>query len=334
MFLREIIPQSLWDAWCMEFEQLRQACNGRGYVNRPVHSALPASSGSPATYKSRVAYYAPLLSSAPPARGAFSGQSNQTGPTQFQQPRHPRAYFKCGDTLHMVRDCPKLKRNTSPPTTQAPRIPQGPLTCQAVVTTPVVDPPTQPAWGGGQVGRGLLRGGGQARCYAFSARTEVVASDTVIIGIVPLNKVTVKNRYPLPHVDDLFDQLQDARVFSKIDLRSGWSEECEKTFQKLKIALTTTPVLVLPMGSGSYTVYCDASHVVLGAVLMQDGRVISYASRQLKVHEKNYHVRGLELAAIVHALKIWRHYLYGVPSDVYTDHRSIQHLFKQKDLNL
>jgi len=94
------------------------------------------------------------------------------------------------------------------------------------------------------------------------------------------------------------------------------------------------PMLVLPTGSGQYTVYCDASHIGLGAVLMQDGKVIAYASRQLKVHEKNYPVHDLELAAIVHALKIWRHYLYGVSCEVFTDHHSLQYLFKQKDLNL
>jgi len=91
-----------------------------------------------------------------------------------------------------------------------------------------------------------------------------------------------------------------------------WSDECEKSFQKFKTVLTTAPVLVLPSASGSYTVYCDASRVGIGCVLMQEGRVIAYASRQLKPHEKNYHVHDLELAAIVHALKIWRHYLYGV----------------------
>ena len=72
-----------------------------------------------------------------------------------------------------------------------------------------------------------------------------------------------------------------------------WSDECEMSFQKLKTALTTAPVLVLPTGLGSYTVYCDASHIGLGAVLMQDGKVIAYASRQLKVHEKNYLVHDL-----------------------------------------
>jgi len=81
-------------------------------------------------------------------------------------------------------------------------------------------------------------------------------------------------------------------------------------------------------------VYCDASRVGLGSVLMQDGRVIVYVSRQLKVHEKNYPLHDLELEAIVHALKIWRHFLYGVSCEVFTDHRSLQYMFKQKDLNL
>ncbi|XP_019228487.1 PREDICTED: uncharacterized protein LOC109209634, partial [Nicotiana attenuata] len=213
-----------------------------------------------------------------------------------------------------------------------------------------------------------------------------------------IDLVTIKNKYPLPRIDDLFDQLQGARVFSKIDLRSGyhqlkirdsdvpktafrtryghyeflvmsfgltnapatfmdlmnrvfrpyidsfvivfiddiliysrsqspltrlthkgapfiWSDDCEESFQKLKVALTTAPVLVLPSGTGMYTVYCDASRIGLGCVLMQEGRVIAYASRQLKIHDKNYPVHDLELA-------------------VYTNHRSLKHLFRQRDLNL
>ncbi|XP_070018210.1 uncharacterized mitochondrial protein AtMg00860-like [Nicotiana sylvestris] len=82
-----------------------------------------------------------------------------------------------------------------------------------------------------------------------------------------------------------------------------WTEECEESFQKLKTALTTALVLILPMGSRSYTIYCVASRIGLGAVLMHDGRVIAYASRQLKLHKKTYPVHDLELAAIVHALK-------------------------------
>ncbi|KAH0636341.1 hypothetical protein KY285_036093 [Solanum tuberosum] len=91
-----------------------------------------------------------------------------------------------------------------------------------------------------------------------------------------------------------------------------WSDECEKSFSKLKTRLTTTHVLTLPEGSDDYVIYFDASRVGLGCVLMQKGKVIAYDSRQLKVHEKNYLTHDLELAVVVFALKIWRHYLYGV----------------------
>ncbi|XP_070002585.1 uncharacterized protein [Nicotiana sylvestris] len=152
-----------------------------------------------------------------------------------------------------------------------------------------------------------------------------------------LNKVTIKNKYPLPRIDDLFDQLQGARCFSKIDLRSGyhqWTEACEQSFQELKNRLTSAPVLALPDGPAGYAMYCDASGVGLGCVLMQHGRVIAYASRQLRKHEQNYPTHDLELAAVVHVLKIWRHYLYGVHVDIFTDHKSLQYILKQKELNL
>ena len=83
-----------------------------------------------------------------------------------------------------------------------------------------------------------------------------------------------------------------------------WTPECEQSFQKLKQKLTTTPVLALPNISKDFVVYCDASRQGLGCVLMQDGRVIAYASRQLKEHENRYPTHDLELAAAVHALKI------------------------------
>lgn len=102
--------------------------------------------------------------------------------------------------------------------------------------------------------------------------------------------------------------------------------EYNEIFQNIKSALTTAPVLVLLSTSGSYTVYCDASRIGIGYVLMKEGKVIVYASSQLKPLEKNYHVHDIELDDIVHALKIWRHYLYG-PLQSST-------LVKQKDLNL
>ena len=95
-----------------------------------------------------------------------------------------------------------------------------------------------------------------------------------------------------------------------------------------------TPVLTLSEGPDGHVIYCDASGVRLGFVLMQHGKVIAYASRQLRKHEKNYPTHDLELAVVVHALKIWRHYLNGVHMDIYTDHKSLQYIFKQKERNL
>ncbi|GKA26369.1 putative reverse transcriptase domain-containing protein [Tanacetum coccineum] len=238
-----------------------------------------------------------------------------------------------------------------------------------------------------------------------------------------LNKLTVKNRYPLPRIDDLFDQLQGSSVYSKIDLRSGyhqlrvrdedipktafrtryghyefqvmpfgltntpavfmdlmnrtnfrvtqegrivcqvlevrllavegfskiakpmtkltqksvkfnWSEKEEIVFQTLKQKLYGAPILALPEGSENFIVCCDASHKGLGAVLMQKEKVIAYASYQLKIHEKNYTTHNLELGAVVFALKMWRHYLYGMKCVVFTDHKSLQHILDQKELNM
>ncbi|GKA35120.1 putative reverse transcriptase domain-containing protein [Tanacetum coccineum] len=290
-----------------------------------------------------------------------------------------------------------------------------------------------------------------------------------------LNKLTVKNRYPLPRIDDLFDQLQGSSIYSKIDLRSGyhqlkvreedisktafrtryghyefqvmpfgltnapankqeheehlkiilellkkeelyakfskcefwipkvqflghvidskgihvdpakiesvkdwtspkspteirqflglagyyrrfiegfskiakpmtkltqkkvkfeWGDKQETTFQLLKQKLCSAPILALPEGSEDFIAYCDASKKGLGAVLMQREKVISYASRQLKIHEKNYTTHDLELGAVVFALKIWRHYLYGTKCTVFTDHKSLQHILDQKELNM
>ena len=102
----------------------------------------------------------------------------------------------------------------------------------------------------------------------------------------------------------------------------------------LKERLTTAPVLIIPDPNKSYEAFCDASKKGLGGVLMQDGQVVAYASRQLKVHEENYPTHDLELAAVVFALKVWRHYLYGVRFEMFSDHKSLKYLFDQKELNM
>ncbi|KAH0712645.1 hypothetical protein KY289_008604 [Solanum tuberosum] len=113
-----------------------------------------------------------------------------------------------------------------------------------------------------------------------------------------------------------------------------WSEVYEKNFQELKKKVNYFPVLTLPEGTQGFIVYYDASRVGLGCVLMQNGKVVAYTSGQLKVHEKNYPTHDLELAVVVFALKIWRHYLYGVHVDVFTDHKSLPYVFTQKKPNL
>nr|GEV23618.1 putative reverse transcriptase domain-containing protein [Tanacetum cinerariifolium] len=114
----------------------------------------------------------------------------------------------------------------------------------------------------------------------------------------------------------------------------NWGEEHELAFQTLKDKLCNAHVLAHPDGSKDFVVYCDASELGLGCVLIHRGKVIAYASRQLKIHEKNYTTPNLELGAVVFALKIWRHYLYGTKSVIYTYHKSLQHIFSQKELNM
>jgi hypothetical protein len=113
-----------------------------------------------------------------------------------------------------------------------------------------------------------------------------------------------------------------------------WTPQCEEAFFTLKQLLTTTPVLAQPDIEKPFDVYCDASGTGIGGVLMQDGHVIAYASQQLRRYEEHYSTHDLELLAIVHALKVWMHYLLNNLVHIYTDHKSLKYLFTQPELNM
>jgi ribonuclease HI len=113
-----------------------------------------------------------------------------------------------------------------------------------------------------------------------------------------------------------------------------WLEACQNSFDELRKRLTTAPVLVMSDIHKSFDIYCDASKQGLGCVLMQEGHMIAYASCQLRKHEQNYPTHDMELAAVVHALKIWRHYLLYHRYQIYTDPKSLKYIFRQNDLNL
>jgi hypothetical protein len=113
-----------------------------------------------------------------------------------------------------------------------------------------------------------------------------------------------------------------------------WTAECQASFEELRKHLTSSPVLVLPDLTKKFDIYCGASRRGLGCILMQEGQVVRYASWQLRKHEENYPTHDLELATVVNALKIWRHYLIRHRCEVYSDHKSLKYIFTQNDLNL
>ena len=118
------------------------------------------------------------------------------------------------------------------------------------------------------------------------------------------------------------------------DEKFRWTPECEAAFHTLRTLLITAPVLAQPDIEKPFNVFYDALGIGLGCVLMQEGQVIAYASRQLRKHEVNYRTHDLELAAVVHAFKIWRHYLLGNICHIYVDHKSLKYIFTQPELNM
>jgi hypothetical protein len=113
-----------------------------------------------------------------------------------------------------------------------------------------------------------------------------------------------------------------------------WIAECQASFKELKKRLTSAPMLVLLDLTRKFDIYCDASWQGLGCVLMQEGQVVCYASRQLRKYEENCPTHDLELITVAHVLKIWRHYLIGHRCDIYSDHKSRKYILTQNDLNL
>ncbi|GJV66837.1 putative reverse transcriptase domain-containing protein [Tanacetum coccineum] len=146
----------------------------------------------------------------------------------------------------------------------------------------------------------------------------------------------ILNMHRLPRTE----QANDKFVIPFIDDILIHSKNKEEHEEHLKLILESlkkeefAPILALPQGVDNFIVYCDASHKGLGAILMQNEKVIAYASRQLKIHEKNYTTHDLELGAVVFALKIWRHYLYETKCMVFTDHKNLQHILDQRELNM
>ncbi|GJX28942.1 putative reverse transcriptase domain-containing protein [Tanacetum coccineum] len=171
------------------------------------------------------------------------------------------------------------------------------------------------------------------RAYVVhSSENSSVSQVRIPIELIPERTVRLGTPYRLApsELQELSTKLQElTRGF-----HSDKGEEQESAFQLLKQKLCEVPILALPEGNDNFVVYCDASLQGLGAVLMQQEKVIAYASRQLKPHEENYTTHHLELGAVIFALKIWRHYLYGIKCTVFTDYKSLQHILRQKELNM
>ena len=119
----------------------------------------------------------------------------------------------------------------------------------------------------------------------------------------------------------------------KKGIKFDWTDKCQESFEKLKYLLTTAPILKIADPDKDFLVCTNASGEGLGGVLTQENCVIAYKSRKLKQHERNYATHDLELAAIIHALKMWRHYLIGRKFVLMSDNISLKYLFDQQNLN-
>ncbi|GJS62044.1 putative reverse transcriptase domain-containing protein [Tanacetum coccineum] len=287
----------------------------------------------------------PYEGSEPLSTANANASNNQRGIRVGQKP----TCYECRAQVHFKRDCPKLKNNNRgnqgteealcllqldpiglPPTRQVEIQIDLKPGAAPVARVPYRLAPSEMKELSDRLqelsNKGFIRHSSSPWGAPVLFVKKKDGSFRMCIDYQELNKLTVKNRYPLSRIDNLFDQLQGSSVYSKIDLRSDstriskiakpmtkltqkkvkfvWGDKQETSFQLLKQKLCSAPILALPKGSKDFITYCDASIKGLGAVLTQRENVIAYASRQLKIHEKNYTTHDLELRAVVFALKI------------------------------
>nr|GEV72611.1 putative reverse transcriptase domain-containing protein [Tanacetum cinerariifolium] len=167
-------------------------------------------------------------------------------------------------------------------------------------------------------------------CWPYLDKFVIVFIDDILI----YSKTQEEHVERLRFIVNFSKIAKSLTILTKKCKTFDWGEKQELTFQTLEDKLCNAPVLALPDGPKDFVVYCDTSGLGLGYVLMQIGKVIAYASRQLKIHERNYTTHDLELEGVMFSFKIWRHCLYGTKSVIYTDHKSLQHIFSQKELNM
>nr|GEZ98370.1 putative reverse transcriptase domain-containing protein [Tanacetum cinerariifolium] len=172
--------------------------------------------------------------------------------------------------------------------------------------------------------------------HDMKAMGDVAFLKTIKVNESKLEDIPVVPEFPDVFLKDLSGLPLSREVEFRIDLIHGAIHVAKSPY---RFASTKMQELANQLkelqdkGADDFVVYCDASNQGFGCVLMQRNKVIAYASRQLKIHEKNYTTHDLELGAVVFALKMWRHYLYGTKSVIYTDYKSLQHIFDQKELN-
>nr|GEU62348.1 reverse transcriptase domain-containing protein [Tanacetum cinerariifolium] len=180
----------------------------------------------------------------------------------------------------------------------------------------------------------LLRKEKFQRLDAYPAKIEAVKNWAFPTTPTEIRQFLGFTGYYHRFIKDFSKIAKSLTILTQKDKKFVWGEDQEMAFQILKLKLCEAPILALPEGNNDFVVYCDASIQGLGAVLTQREKVIAYASRQLKPHEENYTTHDLELGAVVFALKILRHYLYGTKCIVFNDHKSLQHVLNQKELNM